>query len=141
MLTDVPSWALYMRNWELISTVAYTLAFALIESLIVITPFILLGLILPKKWVREGFIPWAGAMLVEGAIAAIAFQEVLRTSGPKKITVALILLALGLSSILVVWSGKLRKFIRIVGQRFSVLTFLYVFIDLIGLVIVVARNV
>lgn len=141
MLKDVPSWALYMRYWELVSTVAYTLAFALFETLIVFTPIILVGLILPKRWVRNVFVPWAGVMLVEGAIAAIIFQEFILTFGPKKMTLAVILLAMALSTVVVVWSQKLREIVRVVAQRFSILAFLYIFFDLIGLVIVIVRNV
>lgn len=141
MLKDVPSWALYMRYWELVSTVAYTLVFALFETLVVFTPIILIGLVIPKRWVSKVFVPWAGVMLIEGAIAAIAFQEIIVTYGPKKMTLAVILLAMALSTVIVIWSQKLREIVRVVAQRFSILAFLYIFFDLVGLVIVIMRNV
>jgi len=141
MLKDVPSWALYMRYWELVSTVAYTLAFAFFETLIVFMPILLIGLLVPKRWVSNIFVPWAGLMLVEGAVAAIAFQEVILTFGPMKMTLALILLAMAFSTVVVIWSQKLREIVRVVAQRLIILSFLYIFFDLIGLVIVIVRNV
>lgn len=141
MLKDVPSWALYMRYWELASTVAYTLVFALFETIVVLLPVIFIGMIIPKRWVSNVFVPWAGVMLVEGAIGAIVFQEVILTFGPKKMTLAIILLAMALSTVVVVWAQKLREIVRVVAQRFSILAFLYIFFDLIGLAIVIVRNV
>ena len=141
MLKDVPSWSLYMRIWELISTVAYTLTFALFETVIVITPFIIVGLLLPKRLTSRLYIPWASLMLVEGAIAAIVFQDVILTLGPKKLTLAIILSGMGISTILIFWSQRLREIVRVIGQRFAPLSFLYIFFVLIGLAIVIVRNV
>jgi len=42
MLRDVPSWALYMRYGDTFSTIAYTLSFALAETLILFFPVVLL---------------------------------------------------------------------------------------------------
>jgi hypothetical protein len=141
MLKDIPSWALYMRYWELVSTVAYTLVFALFESLIVFTPFVLLGLIIPKKWVSTIFTPWAAVMLLEGAIAAIVFQDAILTFSPLKITLAVILLVMIISTVIVIYFQKLREIIRVVALRFSVLAFLYIFFDLVGLLLVIVRNI
>ena len=47
-------------------------------------PLIVLGMIIPRRWVSSRFIPWVGLMLVEGTIAAIAFQFAIMNHSPKK---------------------------------------------------------
>lgn len=141
MLRDVPSWALYMRYWELISTVAYTLTFALFETLIVLIPLILLGMLIPRRWISSRFIPWVGVMLVEGTIAAIAFQITIMNHSPKRLLVITIALMLGISTILVIRFPKIGEILRSIAGRLVVLSFLYIFLDIVGLVIVIARNV
>lgn len=141
MLKDVPSWALYMRYGELLSTVSYTLVFALFETIIILFPIVLVGLIVPVRWLRELFVPWAGLMLFEGAFAAIAVQEVIVTHGPIKKALAIVLIVMAVSTVIVIWSERLKRLIRFVAERLAVLSLLYIFVDLIGLVIVVVRNV
>ena len=141
MFRDVPSWALYMRYWELISTVAYTLAFALFETLIILLPLIVLGMLIPRRWVSSRFIPWVGVMLVEGTIAAIAFQIAIMNHSPKKNLVIGIGLMLGISSVLVIRYPKIGELFRSIAKRLVVLSFLYIFLDVVGLMIVIARNV
>jgi hypothetical protein len=58
-----------------------------------------------------------------------------------KMTLAIILLAMAFSTIVVILSQKLREILRVVAQRIIILSFLYIFFDLIGLVIVIVRNV
>lgn len=140
VLRDVPSWALYLRTSELIGTVAYNLTFALFETLIILVPFVVLGMLIPKRWVSEYFVPWVGVITVGGAIAAISFQNAITSYSPKKLLVAAIITALGVSTILVIRFPKIRNIVRQVGKRLIILSLLYLFLDLIGVVIVVVRN-
>ena len=140
MFRDVPSWALYMQQWELVSTIAYMLAFALFETLIILLPILVVGLILPKQWVSRVYVPWVGVMLVEGALAAIAFQFTIVQHSPKRNLIILIALVLGGSTLLLLRFPKIGEILRSVVGRLTVLTFLYIFVDLVGLVIVIARN-
>ena len=64
MLRDVPSWALYMRYGEMFSSIAYTMSFALIETLILFLPVIFLGMLLPKRWVRDKYVPLVSILLL-----------------------------------------------------------------------------
>ena len=140
MFRDVPSWTLYMRQWELISTVAYMLTFALLETLIILTPILILGFLLPKKWVSTVFVPWVGVMLVEGALAAIAFQFAIMQHSPKRNLIILTAIVLGISTVAVLRFPKIGEVLRSIAGRLTVLTFLYFFFDLVGLVIVIVRN-
>jgi hypothetical protein len=70
MLRDVPSWAFYMRYGELFSSIAYTMSFALIETLILFLPVVVLGMLLPKRWVRDKFVPLVSVLLLEASLAA-----------------------------------------------------------------------
>ena len=66
----VPSWALAMDTWNLAGTIAYTQAFALIESLLVMGLMVLMAAILPGKWYRERFIAQSSVAIILAAIAA-----------------------------------------------------------------------
>ena len=46
MLRDVPAWILYMDVWDLIGTISYTLAFALLETFILFLLLVLFSLLL-----------------------------------------------------------------------------------------------
>jgi hypothetical protein len=140
MFRDVPSWALYMRQWELISTVAYMLTFALFETLIILLPILIVGLILPKRWISKVYVPWVGVMLIEGALAAIAFQFSIMQHSPKRNLIILIAVVLGGSTLLLLRFPKIGEVLRSIAGRLAVLTFLYIFFDLVSLVIVIARN-
>jgi hypothetical protein len=140
MFRDVPSWALYMRQWELVSTIAYMLTFALFETLIILLPILVVGLLLPKQWISKIYVAWVGLMLVEGTLAAIAFQFTIMQHSPKRNLILLTVLMLGGSTLLLLRFPKIGEILRSLVGRLSVLTFLYIFFDLVGLVIVIARN-
>lgn len=140
MLTDVPSWALYMRTWELVGMVAYTLSFALFETILILFPVFLVGLILPKGWIDRVFVPWVGVMLLEGALVMIAFQVTIVNHSPKRLLVVMAALLLGLSTILVIKFPRIGEVLRSLAGRLAILTVVYIFLDVLGLLIVLVRN-
>ena len=80
-------------------------------------------------------------MLVEGTVAAIACQITIMNHSPKRLLVIAIALMLGISTILVIRFPKIGEILRSIAGRLVVLSFLYIFLDIVGLVIVIARNV
>ena len=48
---------------------------------------------------------------------------------------------LGISTVFVIRYPKIGEIIRSIAKRLVVLSFLYIFLDVVGLVIVIARNV
>ncbi len=141
MLREVPSWVLYMSIWEVISTVAYTLTFALSETLILFLPVILLAMILPKRWTQEKFIPLSSVVLVELALMAIGLHYAIMLYKPKRLLLLSYACILGVTTYLVLRYPKIESIVRAVAERLMVLSFIYIFFDIIGLLIVLVRNI
>ena len=141
MLRDVPSWAIYMRSGELISAVAYTLSFALFETLTVFLLVILIGLIVPKHWIKDKFVPMSSVLLIELALMAIVLQFFIKSYLPKRILLLSYTAIIGLSIIVVPKFPKIKVLVSSLAKRLSLLTFIYIFTDIIGLLIVIARNI
>ena len=141
MFQDVPSWVLYLRSWEVIGMVAYTLSFALIETLIVFVVVLLIGLIVPKRWLVDKYIPLASLWLVEVAFMAILFQHAIIYYLPKRNLVIGYALILAVSAILILRFPKVGIIFRWVAEKLVVLSVLYIFFDVLGLLVVILRNV
>jgi hypothetical protein len=141
MLRDFPSWLLYMKTYEFIGIIAYTLTFALFETLLVCGVVLAVGAVVPRRWVSNSFVPISLALLIELSIMAAVFQHFIIQEFPKKLLLASYLLLLALTAFIVVKSQKLMDIMRRVVDRLTILTFLYVFFDVVGLIIVIARNV
>jgi hypothetical protein len=141
MFRDVPSWVLYLRTGEVVGMVAYTLSFALFETLIVFLIIVLVGLVVPKRWVVERYIPLASLWLVELVIMAIVFQHHIIRHLPKRNLVIAFGLILALSSLIPLRFLKVGELFRWIADRLAILTFIYIFFDVLGLLVVILRNV
>ena len=141
MLRDVPSWALYMRYGEMFSTIAYTLNFALIETLILFLPVVFLGVLLPERWVREKYVSVASILLLEGALAASLFQYAIKDNYPKRVTILAIFSLLGLSIVITLIFPKIGQAMKWIAEGLAILTAIYIFLDVLGLFVVIIRNV
>lgn len=140
MFRDVPSWVLYLRGWEVVGMVAYALSFALFETLLVFLIIILVGLVVPNRWVVDRYIPLASLWLVELAIMAIVFQHHIIRHLPKRNLVIAFGLILAVSSLIPIRFPKVGNFFRWVSDRLVILSFIYIFFDVLGLVVVILRN-
>ena len=140
MLRDVPPWGIYMRSVELISTVAYTLSFALFETLIVFLPVILIGLIVPKRWIKDKFVPLSSVLLIELTLMTIVLQFFIKERLPKRILLLSYLPLIGFSIVAVFKFPKIKDLVSSLANRLSLLSFIYIFFDIIGLLIVIVRN-
>jgi len=141
MFQDVPSWVLYLRNWEVIGMVAYTLSYALIETLIVFVIVLLVGMIVPKRWLVDRYIPLASLWLVELAIMAIVFQNHIIHYLPKRNLVIGYAMILAVSALIALRFPKVGTIFRWVAEKLVVLSVLYIFFDVLGLLVVILRNV
>lgn len=141
MLRDVPSWLHYMKNTEIVGSVAYTLTFTLVETLIVFFIVLAVGMVLPKRWVPNTYATLSSVMLIELAIMAAILQHFILQYLPKRLLLASYLLILVLTVLTVPRFSKVRHYTRALAERLTVLTFLYIFIDIVGVIIVIARNV
>ena len=106
--------------------VAYTLSFALVETLIVLLVVVLIGLIVPKRWVVDRYLPLASLWLVELTIMAIVFQHHIVQHLPKRNLVIGYVLILAVSTFILLRFPKIGDVFRWVGERLVVLSFLYI---------------
>lgn len=140
MFKDVPSWLLYMPSGEVIGSVAYTLSFALFETLVVLLIALLVGMIIPRRWVVDKYVPVVSTWLVTLAIMAIVFQHYIIHHLPKRN------LVIGFSLILMLVTAITLRFPKVgevwcwIAERLVVLTFIYIFFDVLGVLIVIIRN-
>jgi hypothetical protein len=130
-----------MPSGDVIGSVAYTLSFALVETLIVLLIVLLAGMVVPRQWVVEKYVPWASALLVELAIMAIVFQNAIIHHLPKRNLVIAFALILAVSTIVVLRFPKMGDVLKWISERLIVLSFIYIFFDILGFLIVIVRNV
>lgn len=141
MLQDVPSWVLYMPTMEILSTVAYTLSFALFETLIIFLPILAFGLILPRSWSRAKYASLSSVLLLVGTVVALILQITIRGSSPQRVLLIGILALFAIALIVAVRFPKIGETVLAIAGRLTILTLLYVFFDILGLVVIFVRNV
>jgi hypothetical protein len=138
------SFILYFTPAEIASIFAFMMAFALLESLVVSGILLLLSVILPSSWLKEGFAFKGFVILLVVAAAAILFQKALGDQFPS----LQVLLTYSILPILViavlVWivhsRPKLQNILLNIQDRIQIMLFIYVPIGVIGLLVVMARN-
>lgn len=141
MFRDVPSWLLYMRGWEIVGMVAYTLTFTLVETLLVLLVAVLIGMVVPKRWVVGRYIPLISLWLLELSIMAIVFQNHIIRHLPKRDIVIAFALILAFSSLILLRFPGVGAILRWVADRLVILSLIYIFFDVLGLLVVIVRNV
>jgi len=140
MLRNVPSWILYMSGDDIVGSVAYHLMFTIFETLLIYLIILVIGLLIPKRWLPEPFLTTCAVLLIELSIMAIVFQHLVQQYSPLRWMFVACLMTLAISLIIVPRISKLQKITRLVAERLTILTFLYVFLDIIGVIVVIARN-
>jgi hypothetical protein len=146
LLRELPAWLLRLSIWELIGVISYVLVFALVESVAFLVALLVLAALLPAKLLRDRFVA-VGTMLVvittAWAIAAHYNADAIRLWGLRQFA---LWGALYLVSVLVGWAlvyrfKRLQGIVVAVAERLVVLSAAYVVLDLLGVGIVVLRNV
>jgi hypothetical protein len=138
------SFILYFTPGEIGSIFAFTMAFALLESLAVTVLLILLSAALPAGWLKEGFAFKGFVILLVATTTAILFQHALRDYFPSPGTLLAYLLTPLLAITLLLWflnsRPKLQNILLNVQDRILIMLFIYLPIGVIGLLVVMARN-
>jgi hypothetical protein len=155
------SWVTERTNsWDAIGVISYGMLFALVESILLFLVVTLLGLITPKRWSVNKRIALLSLLFLITALWAMIAQllflwninfpiSILRfiahTAHPLRVLYAssfvIVLPTVLLPAYSFLRSDKLLLFIQDLTDRFSTLTMLYLFFDLIGLVLVILRNI
>lgn len=138
-------WLYYLSVWEIAGIFAYTQAFALVESLLIVAGVVLLALVLPRRLLRADLVPMGTAIILLSALWAIVAQyndQILRELSPPMLLLWVGIYAL---SIVAAWfllyrSRRVKQLMTSVAERVSILLYLYLPLSLLSLVIVLLRN-
>lgn len=146
VLRAVPSWALAMDSWTLVGTIAYTQAFALIESLFILALLVLLAFILPGKFYRDRFVAQSSVALILAAAGAIlahfkgAELGIWSTRG-FLVWSGIMFVLIGVASLLLTRFDGFRRGIESLAERMQVLATVYIVIGIISVIVVIIRNI
>lgn len=120
------------------------MAFAFLESLLVMAVLIALSAILPSQWLRDGFI-YKGLIVVGMAtLASIVLQRTLQGKLPTDPILTLIWFTPFVWAIIfIILAGRkprVQNILSNIAERLSIMLFLYIPIGLISLIVAAIRN-
>ena len=140
MFYDMPSWVLRMELWELLGSIGYTLAFALIESALVATPFIAIGLLLPSTWRARNLLSISAIVLLTSTLLAFALHYTDRLQNYEKL-LALIWLAANLGlGFMAIRFQRMKSVVEQIADRLALLVYTFLAADVLGILIILVRN-
>jgi hypothetical protein len=154
------SWLTERTNsWDAIGVISYGLVFALIESIVIFLVLILLGLITPWRWEIDRRISFLAFLLLIISMWAMisqllflwnvslpesAIEYLRRSDHPLRITYAVCLLVITPTVLLPAYSFvRTRKAVTVMQdliERLSLLSMFYLVFDLLGVIIIIVRN-
>ncbi len=142
-LERMPAWLYYLDSWEVLSIFAYTQVFAFVESLVITLGLLVVAALLPFCF-RCHFVAVASVLALLVTVAAVILQfndDELRALAliPVLLTVGLMGSVIGLL-LLVYRQPQVQQRVEALAERLSVLLYLYLPLSLLGLVIVIMRN-
>ena len=155
------SWVAERTNaWDAIGVASYGLVVAFIESLIFFAAITLLGLLVPTKWQedrRVALLSVLALLITLWAIEGQAYfiwgsyipEQVLRyiasSEHPLRLLYAAVLVmvvpTILIPVYLVLKSDRFLNLIQGLIERISLLTVFYLFFDLLGLIVIIIRNI
>ena len=155
------SWLAERTNlWDAIGVASYGMLFAFVESLLLFLVVLLVGLVIPKQWHSDRrltflalliLITWAWGMISQLlflwnlSLPLPAIQFLRGSQHPLRVLYAGSLVIVASTVLLLVFLFvKLKTsvaFMQNIMERISLITMLYLLLDLLGLVIVLIRNI
>jgi hypothetical protein len=145
ILDIFPAWLLRFSIWNLAGAIGYSLVDALLESCLLWVGLVILGFVLPKKWLADKFVALSSALVWLLVAWAVLVQFIYKSFlhwGLEQILPGFLLVVF--SFCLVYWLvqryGRLEGWIKRLTKGLAVLTYFYVIFDLLSLVAVMLRN-
>ncbi|MFZ5909492.1 MAG: hypothetical protein ACOYYU_05705 [Chloroflexota bacterium] len=142
----VPSWLFYLTLGEVLSIYSYAFVINFLESLLLVFPLLLLGVVLPARWWNHHFTPYGMAWVV--CIAGSAMLRLYNLREPSMWEDFLhgqwlwwgltVLLAIALSFFLS-RIGWLRKGIEGLADRLVIFLYIYLPLTALSFVVLLAR--
>lgn len=143
-LNKLSSFLLYFSVGEILSIFAYMMSVALLESIAFTILLVLLSVILPASWLRDGFAYKGFVIVLIATAASILFQRFLPDDYPSTLMLAAsTIVPLLLIVALIVVSHtfpRLRSLLLDIQDRISIMLFIYVPIGVLSLMVVLFRN-
>jgi hypothetical protein len=145
-LHEFPSFINYFSTAAILAILAYMMAVALVESVLVTIGLIVTGAIVPRKWFKEAFVRSSFITILVGVIAMLKLEDALlvdtRSLPSWSFYLTWAVVAAGSLIILLALAYSVRPFqdaIQFLVERISLLGYLYIFLGLIALVVVAIR--
>ncbi len=131
--------------WDVVGTAGYTLAFALLESLVILAPIVLLAAILPSRLFKEHFVTFGSTIVVISSIwMMLANYQRYDFSGIQVgqflPVLALYLISIAIPIVLIVRYKRFEQLVQVIVQRVVVLAYVYVALACVGVLVVLLRN-
>ncbi|NLE44267.1 MAG: hypothetical protein GX620_06065 [Chloroflexi bacterium] len=142
VLRETPALILRLSLWELLGVFAYTLAFALFESLLLPVALVILSMLLPASWFRTRFAAHGAAVvLVTAAWAVVAhYSPDASILSGHALGIVLCTLSVALPLAFIHLKPAVARVARSLAERATVLTWPYLLLDILGILIVLGRN-
>ncbi|MEJ2606932.1 MAG: hypothetical protein P8Z41_09685 [Anaerolineales bacterium] len=141
MLHAVPSLVLSMTPNEILGSWAYNMTFTLLETTIVLLFVLVVGIALSIRVDTTTFITLSSFLLTEIALMRFLFVALVDVFSSVRILIPACLFILILTVIFVPKNRKWNDITHAIATRFAVLTYIYIFIDVVGVIIVIVRLV
>ncbi len=143
---EVPAWILRLSISDMVGVIAYAQFYALIDTLVIFIPLLLLAVLLPTTLFRNKFVAKGTAVIFISSAWFIFLHLNGQIIEQRQIAVLGIwgvsyLLVLAAAILIIQKNQKLEMAIVSFVQRLSVLSVLYLIIDLLSLIVIVVRNV
>jgi hypothetical protein len=143
-LYKLSAFLLYYNLRDIFGIFSYMMGIALLESAIIMLALLFLAAILPKGWFREGFNYKASLLTLVVGGAMLYLQSILTFRLPSVRTL-IVFLVISFAAWLVLnfLTIKVKRFrvaLDFILDRLSVFLYLYVPLGIIGLGVVVVRN-
>jgi hypothetical protein len=154
------SWVIERTNvWDAVGVASYGMIFALAESILIFIVMALLGFLTPRQWDTERRVAFLSLLVIviggwsifgqaryvwNWSLPAPLFQFLISSDHPFRLLYAIYLAAIVPTILLPVYlflkSRNSTRWMQEFMERLSTLTVFYLVFDMIGLVIVIVRN-
>jgi hypothetical protein len=153
-LYEIPSFLLYLNLGDMTAVVFYMMAFAFLECVLLTAGLVLVSLILPSTWLRTGFaykgfliilVATTGFILFQGYYKVGFFQNLINNdySPFRPVLIGMVLGLVLLAGLFWLFHNRprLQKYLSAFIDQFSVFSYIYVPLGVIGILVVFVRNI
>lgn len=145
----IPSWLEYLNVAKVLTILAYVLAFTLIESLLLTAGLLLFSLVFPPRFFKQNYAIIGSslaallglcAVLIQRRINLVYRQELWQLIAYPLVFLLLLVIAVLVLRFLFEQLPALARFASAVAERLTIFAYFYVPLSLIGLAVVLLRN-